>query len=106
MAAGNRGNPEMEDSKKVVAKEARMKATEPKTNEAEKTKTKDITIENTRVKAVEPVYSIKEFADNAKQLFGVRRECVVAALKSARISSCTVSKAKEIVNIFMKKEVI
>lgn len=105
MAAENKGNPRIEDSKKAAAKEAGMKAAEAKTNEAEKTKTKAITIENAGAKAVEAVYSIKEFADNAKQLFGVRRECVAAALKSAGISSCTVSKAKEVVNIFMKKEV-
>lgn len=97
MAAGNKGNPGIQKPERTSAKEAGMKAAETETKEAAERKTE--------AKAVEPVYSVREFADNAKQLFGVRRECVVAALKSAAISSCTVSKAKAVVNAFMKKEV-
>lgn len=51
------------------------------------------------------VYTVKEFADQAVTLFGVRQECVIAALKSAGITSCTLLKAKEIVKSFMRKEV-
>lgn len=54
---------------------------------------------------VMPVYSAAEFADNADALFGARKECVVAALKVAKIKSCTLSEAKEIVTAFMNKEV-
>lgn len=97
MAAGNKGNPGMQKPEKTSAEEAEMKATEMET--------KEVAVGKTVAKTVEPIYSVREFADNAKQLFGVRRECVVAALKSAGISSYTVSKAKETVNAFMKKEV-
>ena len=44
----------------------------------------------------ESEYTIEELADG---------ECVVAALKVAGVTTCTVSKAKELVDAFMKKEV-
>jgi hypothetical protein len=53
----------------------------------------------------ESVYTVSELAENAGNLFGVRAECVAAALKVAGIKECTVSKTKEIVEAFMKKEV-
>ncbi len=53
----------------------------------------------------ESLYTIEELSANAKQLFGVRTECVVAALKAVGIKECTVFKAKEIISKFMKKEV-
>lgn len=56
-------------------------------------------------KQTEPVYSSVELSANANILFGVRTECAVAALKTAGITECTVSKAKGIVQSFMKKEV-
>lgn len=55
--------------------------------------------------ASDPVYSASEFADNAKKIFGTRQECVVAALKAAGKSECTVSEAKMIVGKFLKREV-
>lgn len=97
MAVGNKGNPGMQKPERVSAKEAGIEAAE--------TGTKETAERRTVVKAVEPVYSVREFADNAKQLFGLRKECVAAALKSAGISSCTLSCAKTAVNAFMKKEV-
>ena len=51
------------------------------------------------------VYTAEELAANAGKLFGVRTECAAAALKAAGIKECTVSKAGETVNTFMKKEV-
>lgn len=54
---------------------------------------------------VEAEYSVSEFAANATALFGARKECVEAAMKSANIKSCTVSKAKEVVAAFLNKEV-
>lgn len=54
----------------------------------------------------ESVYKAEELAENAKNLFGLRTECVAAALKVAGIKECTVSEAKGIVETFMKKEVI
>lgn len=53
----------------------------------------------------ESVYTVAEFAANSRAIFGANRECVEAALKTANVISCTVSKAKEIVAAFMKKEV-
>lgn len=53
----------------------------------------------------EPEYSAEEYISNAEVIFSVKKECVVAALKVAGVSSCTPSKAKEIVEGFMKKEV-
>ena len=53
----------------------------------------------------ESAYTIEELADGAGNIFKVQRECVVAALKVAGVTTCTVSKAKELVGAFMKKEV-
>ena len=50
----------------------------------------------------EAEYTVSEFAANSMALFG---ECVEAAMKSANIKSCPLSKAKEIVAAFMSKEV-
>ena len=55
--------------------------------------------------ANDPVYSAGEFAANARKIFGTRQECVVAALKAAGKSECTVSEAKQIVEKFLKREV-
>ena len=57
------------------------------------------------MKQVESVYTIEELSANARQLFDVRTECVIAALKAAAIKACTVSKAKEMIKKFMDKEV-
>ena len=54
---------------------------------------------------VEAEYTVGEFAANSMALFGARKECVEAAMKSANIKSCTVSKAKEVVAAFLNKEV-
>lgn len=53
----------------------------------------------------ESVYSVNELAANARKLFGTRQECVVAALRAAGKSECTVSETKKIVEKFLKKEV-
>lgn len=53
----------------------------------------------------EAVYSVNELAANAREIFGTRQECVVAALRAADKSECTVSEAKKIVERFLKKEV-
>ncbi len=53
----------------------------------------------------EAVYSVKEFAANARNLFGTRHECVTAALKAAGKSECTTAEAREIVERFLKREV-
>lgn len=59
---------------------------------------------------VEPVagdseYPAEEFIANADSVFGVRSECVAAALKTANVTSCTIPTAKKIVEEFMAKEV-
>lgn len=56
-------------------------------------------------KQAESIYTIDELSTNAKHLFGVQAECVIAALKVADIKECTVSKAKEVVENFMRREV-
>lgn len=72
----------------------------------EKTTTAEATVaEKVTPVQAESVYTAEELADNAGNLFGVRTECVAAALKVAGIKECTVSKTKEIVEAFMKKEV-
>lgn len=53
----------------------------------------------------EPVYPVNELAANARKVFGTRQECVVAALKTAGITECTVTNAKDIVKRFLEKEV-
>ena len=51
------------------------------------------------------VYPVGELATNAKKLFGSKQECVVAALKAAGKTECTVAEAKKIVEKFLKREV-
>lgn len=53
----------------------------------------------------EAVYSLGEFAASARKIFETRQECVVAALKAAGKTECTISEAKEIVDKFLKREV-
>ena len=66
-------------------------------------------VENTKqeqVKQAEAIYTAEELSDNSIQLFGVQAECVTVALKVAGIKNCTVSKAREIVQKFLKKEIV
>ncbi|MBS4932915.1 MAG: hypothetical protein KH020_16710 [Clostridiales bacterium] len=53
----------------------------------------------------ESVYTLQEFAQNSKKLFGVQKECVMAAFKVANKKEATPSEAKEIVEKFMRKEI-
>lgn len=53
----------------------------------------------------ESIYTAKELADSAKNTFGTRKECVLAALEAAGKQKCTVSEAKKIVERFLRKEV-
>lgn len=52
-------------------------------------------------------YSVWELADCCEDLFGgtLKRECILAAFQSNKITSATKEEALEIVNAFMKKEV-
>lgn len=50
-------------------------------------------------------YTAEELAISAKELFDAPKECAAAALRAAGITQCTVSKAKKIVDEFLKKEV-
>lgn len=54
----------------------------------------------------EPAYTARELADNAKNVFGARKECVAAALEAAGKRKCTVSEARMAVEKFLKKEVV
>ncbi len=51
------------------------------------------------------VYSVNELAANAKKVFGTRQECIMAALRAAGKTECTVAETKEIVEKFLKREV-
>ena len=56
-------------------------------------------------KQKESMYTLEEFVANADELFGVRPECVFAALKQIGIQECTKAKAAEIVKAFRGREV-
>lgn len=58
-----------------------MATAKEKTTTAEATEAEKVTTKAAPVQA-ESVYTAEELADNAGNLFGVRTECVVAALKS------------------------
>lgn len=75
---------------------------EQKNNAAEDTA--PVKVEKVKTPA-ESEYTIEELADGAGNIFNTRRECVIAALKVAGVTTCTVSKAKELVDAFLKKEV-
>ena len=48
---------------------------------------------------------MEEFAKNAAELFGVRKEIVVAAFYDKKVTKCTKEEAKKIVEEFKKREV-
>lgn len=83
-----------------------MATAKEKTTTVEQTESADKVVAKAAPKPAESVYTAEELAENAGNLFSVRTECVAAALKVAGIKECTVSKANEIVESFMKKEVI
>ena len=56
-------------------------------------------------KKQEAVYTLEEFAANAKALFGVSPECVQAAFREKGITECSKDEAKQTVESFLKKEV-
>lgn len=97
----------------MIAKEkittAEMDSKAEKERIEAKTKSESVKMESVKqtesMKQVESVYTIEELSANARQLFNVRTECVIAALKAAAIKACTVSKAKEIIKKFMEMEV-
>lgn len=53
----------------------------------------------------ESLYTMQEFAQNSKKLFGVEREVVITAFKMANKLEATLSEAKEIVEKFIRKEI-
>lgn len=91
----------------MIAKEKTITAEIGSKAEKERTevKTKPESVKIESVKQTESIYTVEELSANARQLFDVRTECVIAALKAADIKTCTVSKAKEIIKKFMDKEV-
>ena len=50
-------------------------------------------------------YTIKELENASTKVFGVPRECAVAAFKGCKKTEMTVAEAKQIIDRFMKKEV-
>lgn len=77
----------------------------PKAPKVDNTQQAKQEVVKAKAEPVESVYTAEELAQNAKQIFGTRKECVAAALKVAKLNECTVSKAKEIVKEFLNKEV-
>lgn len=55
--------------------------------------------------AVGSRYTIREFEDASTRVFGVPRECAVAAFRECGKTEMTVEEAKQIIDKFMKKEV-
>lgn len=53
----------------------------------------------------EDVYTMEDFAQNAAELFGVRKEIVIAAFRDKNVTKCTKEEAKKIVEEFKKREV-
>ena len=53
----------------------------------------------------EVTYSIKDFAGQAKRMFGTTPEAVTAALRLAGKEAATIEEAKKIVKEFLEKEV-
>lgn len=56
-------------------------------------------------KRQESVYSVDEFCSNAQTMFHTRPECVRAALAEKNITQCSRTKAKNVEEAFLKKEV-
>ena len=50
-------------------------------------------------------YTIQELENASTKVFGVPRECAVAAFKGCKKTEMTVAEAKQIIDRFMKKEV-
>ena len=50
-------------------------------------------------------YSVKDFAKNARKVFGVPPEAVTVALRSAGKEQATIPEAYDIVKAFLEKEV-
>lgn len=55
--------------------------------------------------SVESIYSVQELTEANEKVFGVKRECVVAALKEKGKDKLTLTEAKKIVSDFLKREV-
>nr|DAU92070.1 MAG TPA: hypothetical protein [Caudoviricetes sp.] len=75
----------------------------------EKVENNKFVVENTKqeqVKQAEAIYTAEELSANSIQLFGVQAECVTVALRISGINNCTVLKAREIVQEFLKKEIV
>lgn len=77
---------------------------QPKAVQEEKT-ADDAGEVRTPKKITESEYTAEELAANAEKIFNTRSECVAAALKTADVTKCSISKAKEIVKKFLTKEV-
>lgn len=62
----------------------------------------------TKMKQAETTYSIAELAEHSEKIFGanVKKECVMAALQMKELNEASVVEAKEIVEAFLKREVI
>lgn len=85
-----------------MAKETTKDANAAETAEKQEEKQKSVREQKT---VPESVYPVNDLAANAGKIFKTRQECVVAALRAAGKTECTVSEAKKIVDDFLKKEV-
>lgn len=67
---------------------------------------KDIKKTPAATQTVQPdKYTIQELENASTKVFGVPRECAVAAFKGCKKTEMTVAEAKQIIDRFMKKEV-
>lgn len=51
-------------------------------------------------------YDVQELILSSEQTFGVKKECAAAALQLAKVTKATKKEANDIINKFMRKEVI
>lgn len=95
------GEKNVEPEEKVTEQKEDMKNNNPEQEDANPKSDE----EGKGRKRKEPEYLATELTEHSYRLFGVKKECVVAALQAEKVTSCTISRAKDIVQKFMKKEV-
>lgn len=87
----------------MTEKTTKVKVNETLANHGNITRTEEAGA--TQVKMESVSYSVKELAASSHQLFGVPRECVIAACTLAGMKQATEPEARKIISDFMNKEV-
>lgn len=108
--AGKQNEPKETNEKAVSGMKTENKpeqAAETREEKPEQAPNQKETAGNSLAKAArqEDVYTMEEFAQNAAELFGARKEIVIAAFRDKNVTKCTKEEAKKIVEEFKKREV-